>query len=652
VGTYIYYNKILVATFDEGQLTADGEGIERSGMPSQWVPHIQRLLENALPEGLRRDTLVRLAARQGKTAHHPIELIPYVADLPGDFSASHSHASCENGNDIRRFSPLPEKLSPDVIESRLSPTFFDPLSEPRLNERPSFSGYQDKFTAHLIVEGDKLLLLPVRQENERGNVIVKPAHLKYPFIAENEYICMMLARRSGLPTPRVFLFQQPDLPLPRQNIAVERFDVRIVEGQAQMLNIAEFASLMGLVSDQKYDPTTEDLFVYASRVLPDEDVKTLAKAYLLGAIVRNGDMHAKNFSVSIEDNIPRLTPIYDMVNTEVYGISDVLALKLMNTNSPKTQDIAHFLLNYLTPKEMAEMTDVVKEHLQSCVEVAFGGAPSHQNLQKFRKRLEQSISGGATRMQDALQKITRFGNSSQREMTFPLKVLAKGSQGIAGIPGVEDLWETVEALHKRGFLTDNALALSGETLIPLKYGEYRDIAAMCLVTNDWGGYNQAKQLAKEISIQGVVAEESAKEFSFEMRGADESPVRIRVTNEERLRLTTESFQGVPVLDEKSLLAQNILHHKEKGSDLEKNARDTVDLVALSGAVAPELVEEAIQAANEVSTSKIREVRDLVKSADLDKALEKVQGVTTAAKDMLKDRYAKTQTRERGVGITD
>jgi serine/threonine-protein kinase HipA len=199
-----------------------------------------------------------------------------------------------------------------------------------------------------MVEGDSMILSPVNQELERGNVIVKPAHLEYPFIAENEYTCMELARRAGLPTPRVFLFQQPNLPLPRQHLVVERFDLCVVEGLEHRLNITEFAPLMGLVSAQKYEPSTEELFAFAEQILTDEDMKMFAKSYLLGAIVRNGDMHAKNFSIAIDNNIPRLTPVYDMVNTEVYGISGVLALKLAGDHSPKMIDIAKHLLKYLT----------------------------------------------------------------------------------------------------------------------------------------------------------------------------------------------------------------------------------------------------------------------------------------------------------------
>ena len=408
--SYIYYDGVIVAAIEEGQVTIDSAGVERSGMPSEWVSHVRRLLENSLPEGLRRDTLVRLAARHGATQSDFLELIPYIADLPGRFSAGDPRKHEKRGEAARRFFPLPDKLPPVAIESRLLPAFFDPLSEPRVNEKPSFSGYQDKFTAHLTVEGDKLFLSPVDQETERGNVIVKPAHLKYPFIAENEYICMELARQAGLPTPRVLLFQQPNLPLPRQHLAVERFDVKVIDGETQRLNITEFAPLMGLVSAQKYEPTTEALFAQAQQNLPVEDMKVFAKAYLFGYIVRNGDMHAKNFSVVIENNVPRLAPIYDMVNTDVYGISEPLALKLANNSSPKMGDIAKFISNYLPMDAMEATARAVKRNLSDCSGRAFAGAGA-VNMEKAKKRIEQSISGGATQMLKAISQIKSKSNA-------------------------------------------------------------------------------------------------------------------------------------------------------------------------------------------------------------------------------------------------
>ena len=403
---YVYYGNVVVATIDGKQVDINKEAVEHSGMPPQWVPNIAHLLENALPEGQRYDALIRLAIARGKSPNSSIELIPYVTDLPGRFSAEHSSMPRKNGEDERKFFQLPEHLPQGSIESRLPAALFNPLSEVRVNERPSFSGYQDKFTANLLLEGEKLILLPVDQEAERGNVIVKPANLKYPFIAENEYVCMELSRQLEIPTSRVFLFYQADTPFPRQHLAVERFDVNMRDGRAEKLAITEFAPLMKLLPDQKYDATTESLFAFARDNLSSDDTKLLARYYLLGVIVRNGDMHTKNFSIMIDPNgNPRLTPVYDMVNTDIYGFSDILALKLTNDNRPKAPAIAAFLSQYLTPDEIAGMGQAVKGHLSGVLDSAFEQNTA-LNAPKFKKRLEQSISGGASHTIQAAKQLS------------------------------------------------------------------------------------------------------------------------------------------------------------------------------------------------------------------------------------------------------
>jgi hypothetical protein len=339
-------------------------------------------------------------------------------------------------------------------------------------------------------------------------------------------------------------------------------------------------------------------------------------------------MHTKNFSLILnpEDRSYSLAPLYDCLCTSLYGFHDVLALPLNGTNRPKIETAVKFMEAYLSLEEMRDMALGVNRNLEPVLKLAFSADAAKE--QTAQKRLQGAIT--------------------ERNLSV-LKVIETELEHACETSS-KRVWNAIEDLHAKHFLTDNSLALSGETLTPLKYGEYRKIDAAYLVTNDRGGYNQAKQLAKELAIQGTVKEENAQEFSFQVR-AEGTPVSVHVTSAERLRLTTENYKGIPALDEKSVLAQNILSLKERGSDLEKNARNTVDLIALAGIVDPAEQKKAIEAANEVSTGKIREIRDLVKRIDLDKALATVQDIPATAKESIKEKYEKIQTR-RGVDITD
>jgi hypothetical protein len=363
------------------------------------------LLENSLSEGFRRDALVQLAVRNGAGANLPIELLPYISEWPGRFSVGDDFFAERQSANPRSFCKLPEPLPQGghiEIESRLPVSFFDPLSEQRINRKPSSSGYQDKFTAILRQENDGLWTLTAPdQEAERGNVIVKPAHPKYPFIAENEYLCMELARKVGLQAPRVFLFQQPEITLEPQHIAIERFDVKVVNGKPIVLDISEFAPLMDLESQNKYDTTTEQFFDYAKSVLSPEDMRSLVKVYLFGCMIRNGDMHSKNFSMEHKEGKYILSPVYDMVNTDVYGDYSAFALSLAGENSPKPSKITGFLSDYLSADDFESMAVSVKINLKECSERAFAET-SHKNAPKFQKKLEQSILEGINRIRGAI----------------------------------------------------------------------------------------------------------------------------------------------------------------------------------------------------------------------------------------------------------
>ncbi|MDR1648776.1 MAG: HipA domain-containing protein [Synergistaceae bacterium] len=403
---FIYYDKTKVAVLeDDGNVSFDSEGIKHCGMPPLWVPRIRELLENSLPEGLRRDALVRLAVKNGAKPGMALELVPYLSELPGRFSVGGDDAFADGQKTaFRAFSPLPAAHPRGArVESRLPVSFFDPLSERRIDTKPSFSGYQDKFTANLKLDSDGFLALTeTDQETERGNVIVKPAHPKYPFIGENEYLCMELARNAGLPVPRVFLFRQPGIALEPRHIAVERFDVRVLDGTPVVLDISELASLMGLSSRNKYDTTTEQFFGLAKSIFSPEDMRTFAKAYLFGCIVRNGDMHAKNFSAAYREGKYFLSPVYDMVNTEVYGDDSLLALPLEGEYSPKPANVVKFFLAHLTAEDIESTALSVRKNLEECAETTFS-ATSRPNVSKFRKTLEQSISGGASRILRAVR---------------------------------------------------------------------------------------------------------------------------------------------------------------------------------------------------------------------------------------------------------
>jgi hypothetical protein len=94
----------------------------------------------------------------------------------------------------------------DVVyaETTLPEDMFFINSKIRTYQKPSFSGYQDKFTAKADLVADKLFIYQIDSEKEFGNAIVKPG-IKLPGSAQNKFVCMRLAEKVGLKAPWVFL---------------------------------------------------------------------------------------------------------------------------------------------------------------------------------------------------------------------------------------------------------------------------------------------------------------------------------------------------------------------------------------------------------------------------------------------------------------
>jgi len=213
---------------------------------------------------------------------------------------------------------------------------------------------------------------------------------------------MRLAGKVGLEVPRVFLLKHPGDKLPVRHFCIERFDFTDA-APFEKRNMLEFASLMNLDPKNKYAAKTEELFQCAEKHLDETGVKKLGRAYFYGILIGNGDMHTKNFSVFIDkDGVYRLTPIYDMVNTQVHGFPDMLALSMgesCNPN-PSVQSVIEFFERYIRREEMYQMAGMIKQKLPEVLDSAFSQNDKQEG--SLRQCLEESIS---TRVTEVLERL-------------------------------------------------------------------------------------------------------------------------------------------------------------------------------------------------------------------------------------------------------
>lgn len=138
---------------------------------------------------------------------------------------------------------------------------------------------------------------------------------------ENEFVFMTLASKLGLNVPRVFLFDVNEHNSFYKNsigrhFAIERFGISLTKDGYKKDNILDFSSFLDQKVLQqenelkrlqlegsdlyKYAISTEILFKSMEIILSEKDMHNFAQYYLFGYLIRNTDMHAKNFNLKYD----------------------------------------------------------------------------------------------------------------------------------------------------------------------------------------------------------------------------------------------------------------------------------------------------------------------------------------------------------------
>jgi serine/threonine-protein kinase HipA len=161
-------------------------------------------------------------------------------------------------------------------------------------------------------------------------LIVKSGLGEFPGLAINEFFCMSVARRAGIPVPEFHLSADGEL------FVMRRFD-RPADGR--ILGFEDMLVLAGRDADQKYAGSyalaLKLLGLYCSPEHWAAARTQLFDMVALSCIVGNGDAHMKNFGVLYDQvtGAVRMAPAYDIVCTRLYIPEDTLALELSGNKS-------------------------------------------------------------------------------------------------------------------------------------------------------------------------------------------------------------------------------------------------------------------------------------------------------------------------------
>lgn len=178
--------------------------------------------------------------------------------------------------------------------------------------RSGISGVQPK-----VLMPDADIPPPGRIAFPEADLIVKSGSAEYPWLAQNEFLCMDVARRAGLDVPEFWLSDDASL------LVLRRFDLL-----PERLGFEDMAVLMGKPRDAQGNYKYQGSYEAITRVIAAfsgtstaANLRAFFASVVLSMLVRNGDAHLKNFGLLYRDpsaGEARLAPIYDVVTTTIY----------------------------------------------------------------------------------------------------------------------------------------------------------------------------------------------------------------------------------------------------------------------------------------------------------------------------------------------
>ncbi|WP_225124603.1 MULTISPECIES: type II toxin-antitoxin system HipA family toxin [unclassified Bradyrhizobium] len=161
--------------------------------------------------------------------------------------------------------------------------------------------------------------------------ILKPPTGHFDGHAENEHICLQLARELGLPAAetKVMRFEQEIA------IVVERYDRQVSGNAIIRVHQEDICQAKGIPPTKKYQneggPTPADVVELLRTYSTDReaDLETFVSALIFNWLIGGSDAHAKNYSLLLASGaLVRLAPLYDIASILPYDDVDQRKIKL------------------------------------------------------------------------------------------------------------------------------------------------------------------------------------------------------------------------------------------------------------------------------------------------------------------------------------
>jgi serine/threonine-protein kinase HipA len=222
----------------------------------------------------------------------------------------------------------------------------------------SIQGVQPKLSARLSLAKRRFEIVDIG-----GHYILKPQNPLYAQLPENEDVSMRLAGAAGVDIPLHGLVYAKDGSL---TYFIKRFD-RI--GRNRKLALEDFAQILGLSRDTKYDASMEKVgaVIESYCTFPVLEKIKLFRFTLVNFLIGNEDMHLKNFSLINRAGKIELSPAYDLVNTSIVmgETPEEVALPVMGKKRKLDRSV---LVDYFGGKRLGLKEKVVARVLREIQE--------------------------------------------------------------------------------------------------------------------------------------------------------------------------------------------------------------------------------------------------------------------------------------------
>lgn len=160
--------------------------------------------------------------------------------------------------------------------------------------------------------------------------ILKPPTGHFDGHAENEHICLMLARNLGLPSALSKVMRFKD----EVAIVVERYDRQQKGNDIIRVHQEDICQALGIMPTKKYQneggPSPVNIIELLRTYSTDRDtdLSTFGAALGFNWLIAGTDAHAKNYSLLLSGPDVRLAPLYDLASILPYSEVDLRKAKL------------------------------------------------------------------------------------------------------------------------------------------------------------------------------------------------------------------------------------------------------------------------------------------------------------------------------------